>query len=412
MNPKSFPQLHTFLLIVSLVLPLSLNLACRSLGPSGASDRGGEYGGIGDGIKPNPSEVIDKVKANGPGPEETDILLDPLNRGLGDAYDSQKRIKLAPCMDSSNYLYRGANASDLSFMRDYSYDQILNEVGAGIYAQANIFGLVKVRVQGDMAASLATTDDTASFIYNFRILGKSAVIDGRKFNQKGISAFQTKDLTQFREQCGDQFVEQVKLGAQLFVGLKYTFASKETKEKIMLTLKGSLFWGLIKFSKTWTKEFRQLMQNVRVTVEAFQIGGDPSQLEALKKDINQGSCAGDEAEKCSDAIDRLLEYGRSGFTSQVNDMKLEKDGGKGLTIVDVTTDSYSSQKILDPSSNKLVQVDIKESSTAADDYANVVEQLAKVTSTLKIALARVAVLEDFNLSDAGQSDFEDRKSVV
>ena len=399
MNPKSLKMTS------ALLLPLVASLSCRSLS-GGGSDRGGNYGGVGDLLPSTPAVIIDKVKTSGPSESETDILLDPLHRGLGDGYDSQKRIKLAPCIDSSHYLYRGANTSDLSFMRDYSYDQIMNEVGAAIYAKANVFGLVSVKVQGDMAISLATTDDAAAFIYNFRILGKSAVIDSRTFNNKGSSAFNTNDLTQFREQCGDQFVEQVKLGAQLFVGLKYTFANKEIKEKVMLTLKGSLLWGLIKYSKTWTKEFRQLMQNVRVTVEAFQIGGDPSQLERLKKDIRQGSCAGDNAETCSDAIDRLLEYGRTGFTAQVTDMKMEEDGGKGLAIVDLTTDFYSSQKILNPSNGKLVKVNIKDSTSAVDDYAAVMEQIAKIKSNLKIALGRIAVLEEFNLND------DERRTVM
>ncbi|MBC7660992.1 MAG: hypothetical protein H7249_14945 [Chitinophagaceae bacterium] len=393
MKTKSISLVFSFFLLAGL--------GCRS-----TSSQRNEDGFAGLNAAAVASPIAPGTDSTKPPVLTTDnITLDPASRGLGDGYDSVRKIKLSPCIDPTSFVYRGANASDLSFMQDYSYDQILNEVGVSIYAKASLFGLVSAKVQGDMATSLATTGETSSFIYNFRILGKSAVIGDRVLNINGMAAYHSNDLVHFRDVCGDLFVDQVKLGAQLFVGVKFTFGSKETKEKIVLTLKGSALWGLIKVSKTWSKEFAQLMQNVRISVDAFQVGGDVSKLEALKAEIATKSCAGDDVSACSEAVDRLLEYGRTGFSAQLADMQMSKSSTSGPAIVDVSTEAYNSQKVLDPSSSKLVSINIKSDLTTADKLAVVDAQLDRIEAKLKIALTRVMTLKDFDLT-------EDEKTTV
>ncbi|RZA17342.1 MAG: hypothetical protein EOP10_22930 [Proteobacteria bacterium] len=329
-------------------------------------------------------------------------MLDPSSRGLANGWDSEYRRKLAPCLDG-DFQYRGAHASDLTFMRDYTYDQILNETGAGVYGKASLFGLVSAKVQGNMAIAMAATEDSTSFIYNFSLLGKSAVLSGRRFNTNGSYAYNKNDLLFFRELCGDQFVEQVKLGGQLYLGVKYTFASKETKETISVKITLSAFWGLIKKSKTWTKEFRDIMKDVRISIEAFQIGGDPSKLQALKKQIYQGSCAGDEPELCADAIDRLLEYGSKDFAQQLDDMRLSDDPNLGPAIIDVVLEDYRSLKIYDPQSKKSVQVNVMASTTPESELAKALDGLERLKVSLKISENRIKILKEFKLSETDQT---------
>lgn len=284
-------------------------------------------------------------------------------------------------------------------MRDFTYDQILKETGAGLYGKASLFGLASAKVQGDMALSLASTDDSTSFIYHFNLLGKSAVLSDRRFNPKGSIAYSKKDLSHFREQCGDQFVDQVKLGGQLYIGVKYTFASKETKEKISVGVTLSLFWGLIKVSKTWTKEFRELMKDVRISIEAYQVGGDPKQLANLKNSILSGSCAGDEPELCAAAVDRLLEYGSKDFAVQLEDMQLSEKADRGPAIIGLVLDDYRSLQIYDPHSNESVQVNVTASTSPENDLKKAIGSIERLVVNLRIAEGRMKILSEFQLNE-------------
>lgn len=335
-----------------------------------------------------------------------DNNLDFALRRLGSGYDSENYRKFAPCLDDKRFVYAGAQFSELSFLRDQSASEILNETGGGLYAKASLFGLISAKVQGDMAASLASTDDSSAFIYQFNASGKSAIINDRRFNATGTDAFNRDDIAFYRSQCGNQFVERVRLGAQLFVGVKYTFTSKEQKEKVRLTIKASLFWGLIKFSKTWSKEWRDMLKNVRVSVEAFQIGGDPRVLEKLKASVYQGSCAGDNAERCSEAVDRLLEYGQNEFSEQLNGMALSDDPFKGPAILDVNAVDYSSESIFDPSRNAEVTVPLAAGDGPANDLAQALNKLENLRLDLKVGISRAKSLLDFNLSSKEKSDIE------
>ncbi len=333
--------------------------------------------------------------------------LDPAARSLGNGWDTELQRKLAPCVETANYVYRGAQNSELTVMRDYTYDQIMEQTGGGIYGKASLLGLVSAKVEGDMATSLASTDDSTSYIYNFSIMGKSVVLGDRRLNVNGSSAFNTGNLVHFRDECGNQFVDQVKLGGQLYIGVKYTFASKETKEQISLTMSLSVFWGLIKIHKTWTKEFRDFMKNVRVSLEAFQIGGDPRKLEALKNEIYHGSCAGDEPDACAEAIDKLLDYGANEFSKQMGDMTLSDDPNAGPAIIDLSLDNYSAQKIFDPKQGKAVVIAVSPATTGRSAVTEANAKLQKTIAALKIAQERMKTLKEFKLSDADAKIVDD-----
>lgn len=385
LNPKFFPL---------LLLGLSLLMSCRST--SGLKSERNDAG-----LEITPAKTGEILTGA--------IGFDPSSRGLANGWDSELHRKFAPCLDSSNFTYRGAQSSDLTFMRDFTYDQILKETGAGLYGKASLFGLASAKVQGDMATSLASTDDSTSFIYNLTVLGKSAVLGDRALNVNGSSAYDSNNLARFRELCGDQFVEQVRLGGQLYIGVKYTFANKETKNSISLKVTLSLFWGLIKVSKTWSKEFRDMMKDVRISIEAFQVGGDPRQLQILKDSIYEKSCAGDEPEQCAAAVDRLLDYGSKDFADQLGDMTLGNDPYKGPAIVDLALENYNALKIYDPKQNKAITINVTASTSPQSELSAATDRLARHKTTLIMAQNRIKILREFKL-DAEDSQLVETAS--
>ncbi len=390
--------LRTFRLNMMTILVSALIIGQTSCRTTSSRDSAEDFGG---------SENNKDITPSNTGT----ITIDPASRGLANGWDSELQQKLAPCLESDFY-YRGAQAADLTIMRDLTYDQILKETGAGIYGQASLFGLASAKVQGDMAMALASTDDSTSFIYNFSLLGKSAVLRDRRFNTQGSSAFHKNDLSFFKQQCGDQFVEQVKLGGQLYIGVKYTFASKETKQNFSLKISLSLFWGLIKTSKTWSKETRDMMKDVRISIEAFQVGGNPQKLQDLKDQIYKGSCAGDEPEQCAEAVERLVNYGANDFKEQLADLALSQEPNVGPAIVDIGLQDYKSLKIYDAKTDKNVQVNVTVSSTPENDLTRTLENLNRLKVNLGISQGRIKILKEFNLSETDRSTVDEASQLI
>ncbi|RZA24179.1 MAG: hypothetical protein EOP10_10650 [Proteobacteria bacterium] len=325
---------------------------------------------------------------------------------LGLGMDHSRGVQLSPCIDTSSYVFSGTTSSSVSYLGDYSSTQLLDEKGIGVSSGFNLLGLLKAKVSGDVTTELATTDDTSSFIYKFDISGKSAVLNSTALNARGWAAYQSRDPAVFRSVCGDSYIEQAKMGAQLFLGVKYDFTSRGDKEKIRLLLKGSALWGLIKFSKTWTKEERDLLRNVRVRITAHQVGGDPNALLALKAQLESSNCPGDLMEPCTVSLNSLLKYASDTFPKQLNELKVSADANVGPAILNIVTVPYSDQALFDPSLKKLVTLPSLDDQTPLSFLAQSLETSFQLQSDLAIELSRRNALLSFALND------EERQSVT
>lgn len=355
------------------------------------------------------------VNACGPLPKDSNsavsatekaVSLDPLKSSLASGYDSSRDIRLLPCIEPDEFVYAGTQYSNLSYLRDFTYDELADEMGIGVSGKANLFGLLKGEVSGNVAKTMAKTNETSSFIYKFDVVGKNAILKSPKLSAKGQSAFQLNDPLQFRQVCGDQYIEQVKLGAQLFIGVRYTFTSSADKETLQIKLKGSALWGLIKFTKNWTKEQKKILKDVRINIEAFQIGGDPRKLEALKKSLNKTSCAGDDIEACAAGLDQLLDYAQTGFSKQLNGMKVTNVPFSGPAILGVETVPYNAQMIYQPQSKTFVTIDIKRDATPRSTFFEALARRDRLQADLGIAMSRNQALLAFNLSALERSTIQ------
>ncbi len=324
--------------------------------------------------------------------------LDLVQNSLGQGFDSKGNVLRSVCIESSDFVYRGSNYADLSYLRDFSYNELLDEMGLGIFAKLNLFGLVTAKVSGDITSTLSKTEDSSAFIVKSDIVGKSVVLKQPTLTPIGLSAYQTKDPIHFREICGDQFVEQVQLGAQLFIGVKYYFTSKEDKEKLQVQLKGSALWGLIKFSKTWSKEERELLKNVRVKINSYQIGGDSKKLELLKNSIEKDSCSAEDIEKCAASLDLLMDYATKDFPGQLNAMNISSESNSGPAVTGVVTIPYDNLMIYNREKDEYLSIDIGPGTTVDNAFEPAMDRLARLKSNLNLDIQRRETLSEFNLS--------------
>lgn len=324
--------------------------------------------------------------------------LDLLQRTLGSGFDSGKSLKRSSCVNAGSFAYSGSNYSDLSYLRDLSYEELLDETGLEAYAKLDLFGLVTAKVTGGITSTFQKTDDSSAFIVKSNIVGKSAVLQDLALTDIGISALKTNDPVHFREVCGDQFVEQVQLGAELYIGVKYYFTSEEDKEKLKIQLKGSALWGLIKWTKTWTKEERELLKNVRVKIDTYQIGGNTKKLDDLRKSIQTDSCSANDIEKCAASLDKLMEYATKDFPGQLNGMDISGNPNAGPAIIGVVTVPYNNQPFFNKDTGEFVTIDVGPSTTIDTTFQPYLDKLSRMQSDLNTDILRRKTLIEFNLT--------------
>ena len=180
--------------------------------------------------------------------------IDPHKRELGSGFDTFLHKRVERCVDISEINYVGSDTSEYKFLSDATSNDLIDEIDMGLHGGVDLFGLVDLKASGNVITTLATTDQSGAYVYKFEIEGKNATIPKIRLNSVGMDAYWRNDPANFRKVCGDQFVHQIKLAAKLFVGVRFVFNSRESKEKLMAQLKGRALWGLIKFSKTWSKE--------------------------------------------------------------------------------------------------------------------------------------------------------------
>ncbi|RZA27307.1 MAG: hypothetical protein EOP10_00545 [Proteobacteria bacterium] len=323
---------------------------------------------------------------------------DNFKASIGAGYDSELAQKRANCIDASRYVTSGSNVSDLSYTDDATDDQI-NEMTSGMLRGSfNFLGIISASLQGELRGTLATTDVSSSSITRFNVVGKSIVLGERQFSGVGESAIIADDSAQFRSLCGNEYIEQIDVGAQFYIGIKYSFKNKEHKKRAHAIAKGKAFWGLIKVSKTWTAEEREVLSDIRVSVEAFQFGGDPSKLDDLKNTLNKGSCSASDVAACAASLDRLLAYGSGEFQSQLNGMALSVRPNFGPVITNIVTVPYKGQDIYFPRKETTINLSYEAPAVPLAPNLAAIRMLENWENLSNSALSRVRIMKEFVLS--------------
>lgn len=118
-------------------------------------------------------------------------------------------------------------------------------------------------------------------------------------------------LNQFRDTCGNRFVQQYITGAGLYFIVKFEFASTEQKTKFDSSVSGS--YGAASLSAAASKAVSDNHITGSVSVRAMQIGGDAKQLLGIVGSDGSGQapvkvCSLSDITACSNLLTSLLKY--------------------------------------------------------------------------------------------------------
>lgn len=276
--------------------------------------------------------------------------LDPL---LGGAYNSAKEVfGPQPCVTGIE-VPAGIAMATFDFSNTLSERDIAQKLGVAVGARARM-GLTE--------ASMSTTFAQESLSNNFSI--STTWLSEYRFQSRKLSALQlsplgnsvASDAIKWSQSCGDEYIDEITLGARLWFMIKIEFSSIERKRSFeaRFNINGPLA-GVTATMEQASKEFAK---DAIITVRALQIGGDISKVTGLFPANSEGragfvECSFGAFEKCKGVIAAAMDYATSpmGFASQ-----LTPGARPGPNPISYITAKYSDAGINPPGANQPIAV--------------------------------------------------------
>lgn len=238
---------------------------------------------------------------------------------IGSAYQSDKEHFVGQACVEGNELSSGVTTSTFSFEQSLTEKQAADQLGfqAGGYAR---YGVVKGEASARFAKSAVSSAYSVSAVWlsDYRLPAQKL----EAVKASSIGEVVKGNFERWAETCGDEFVDEITRGAKLFFSIRVDFNSREKKQSFeaSFSISGPMFGA----NATLEQASKEFSRDAKVTVSAFQIGGDVSKLTAvLGNEIGRAGfveCGLGDLQRCSQAIQAALAYAadtQSGFPSQL-----------------------------------------------------------------------------------------------
>lgn len=204
-----------------------------------------------------------------------------------------------------------------------SFSELQKNLHIDINAKTK-FWIFSANAEANYMRSIQNKDASISLNY-YQYATGDITIQTKGFGQEalnkfGENAYQNGTNPYFGLMCGDNFVSSYEVGALLTLGINIEFKSTREKTKFEAIAGGS-FADIVSASSKIEKIINETKIVGSVSMQAFQIGGDPSQLaHILSKDPNgeyyATSCSLSAMDKCARAAHGLLDYAKNDFIKQ------------------------------------------------------------------------------------------------
>lgn len=250
------------------------------------------------------------------------IIQDPtLILGQGYSTDEQMAAPFS-CFNTGNITIIPKNSSNIYFGNAVSFQDIQKSLNVDVTASAGI-GPFSTS-DSAMYAQFVEQDYYSQAFYYYGVLDFSSNTWNPNgygpeiLNSIGQGAYQ-EGPEQFRLVCGDQIVTQVDEVAGLYYAMYVTFSSAYDKQTFQANAGGN-FGDIISVSATVNTVAQKFNLNGEVTVSAFQVGGNPSDLPLIFNKGQNGyyitSCSLQDLQACQSAVDGVLAYAQGSFLNQ------------------------------------------------------------------------------------------------
>ncbi|WMN61951.1 internalin (plasmid) [Pseudoalteromonas xiamenensis] len=281
--------------------------------------------------------------------------LDTLN--LGTAYHSEKEgyYALQSVRGKVDETY-GNTEMDFVVGVDMSYTQLSNMLDGNLGAALDV-PVIKVDVGASYSKQNAADNYTGTYTLFLSLKPKKRLLvadpqTGYLPTQAAIDLVNENPGDKFNN-VGNEFVSAMEYGSQVMVTLKFQYKNDEDKVKWGGQL-GVDWAGKVSVSGKLQKVDSDVKRNIKVTVSALQLGGDPTQL--LSVIPNQlVNCTMENPTPCFDVFKNTIDYVKTNYVKQFNALddynvtkvftSNYKDSGPSLMSL-VPEDTYPAKSIL------------------------------------------------------------------
>ncbi|XP_043472601.1 uncharacterized protein LOC122505185 [Leptopilina heterotoma] len=241
-----------------------------------------------------------------------------------------------------------------------TYSELENKLGISISARGK-YGMFSAEAKASYMRSIQDKDYATSLNYfeyaTSNVAVQLAGYGTNALTESGKDIYQEGKNKFFGLVCGDHYITSYQQGALLTMGLNIRFASSNAKQKFEARI--SAKFGNIA-SAAGSIEAIASKYNITgsVIIQAFQMGGEPSQLSKILNKDNEGqyyalTCSLLTMTNCISAASGLLDYARDEFTKQFSFQT-----NTGLTPLGIAFTQYNPIEYIGLSSDSLVTQEV------------------------------------------------------
>jgi len=243
----------------------------------------------------------------------------PNKATLGEGYDSENEEFVGECIKGS-VIYLGAQEASIEFSRSLSSTELSSELGFAIGGKAR-YGVTTASLSARFASEASASDYSEVTVYSSRYRFKNAKINSVELTETGRIARGTNDPNDrytwetWETTCGHEFVDQISLGASLYICVSIEFMTSEQKQQFNaeFNIKGPAVSASAQFKEASKKFGRQ----ASIAVSAYQLGGDVTRISQMfNSERGAGNneihallrCSMENPEACLEVFNNALKY--------------------------------------------------------------------------------------------------------
>lgn len=246
-------------------------------------------------------------------PNTPSLNASRISGDIGQGYDSITRsIKPTYCIrppQGEEWKEVGSSSATLSMSLESDRTKIARSIGVDVEASYSV-----VSASASFYRETETDDFSAAYIFGGAISFKERQVGPDYIVNPQLAGF---DPVDWREYCGDSFVQKVARGASLYSAMKFRFKSRDEKQSFEAKMKAS--GGLYSVSAALKTAQSFSNQSISVSVSAVQVGGDVTQLNRILNGGSAASCALSDVKKCLEFVDSIESYVSNDFPKQFRD---------------------------------------------------------------------------------------------
>lgn len=287
---------------------------------------------------------------------------------LGDgyaSYDNMSTGNTALNTSETSVIYSDLQNS-INLSKSMSQTDLSKDLNVNVSANGG-WGEFSASASANFLNSISNSQYSENITYGERFYANETLDISKLYGESALSAAgkQVYDngINAFTARYGNDFILELPVGAIFLANIKLSFTSKKSKQVFDATASGS-YGSIFSISTKVSNAIKQLNLQGNITVSAYQLGGDPSQLASIFTKSGSGTynavtCNFDNLTACKSIIGDIIDYAKDKFSAQIKESSKSGSAPQGnLAVVGAPiTRTYASvfglQKATPPSSDIL-----------------------------------------------------------